>query len=161
MILMRQGQATVASAWGEDISRRPGRDKLPVANLFADEIARRYSSTHFTVNGKSVLECSLNIGVVEYASHPDPRELIDRAQRALREKQNPSKRSGAVARSFSGIVETASRFSELGSSATSEPATQASTGCFWSRRREPSLSTASDHRRPSPEDRRRKSGHRM
>lgn len=61
--------------------------KLPAANLFADEIARRYSSTHFTVNGKSVLECSLNIGVVEYDGHPDPRELINRAQRALRERR--------------------------------------------------------------------------
>ena len=60
---------------------------LPAANQFADEIARRYSSAHFTVNDKSVLECTLNIGVVEYDGHPDPRELINRAQRALWERK--------------------------------------------------------------------------
>lgn len=60
---------------------------LAAANRFADEIARRYSSTHFTVNRKSVLECSLNIGVAEYDGHPDPRELINRTQRALWERK--------------------------------------------------------------------------
>lgn len=60
---------------------------LAAANRFAGQLAERYASTHFTVNGKAVLECSLSIGVIEYDGHPDPRELIDRAHRELSERK--------------------------------------------------------------------------
>ena len=61
--------------------------ELAAAKRFADEIAQRYTSTHFTVNGKTILNCSLNIGVVEYDGHPDPRDLVNRAQRALLDRK--------------------------------------------------------------------------
>jgi len=50
---------------------------------FARDIADRYAATHFTVNGQSVLDCSLIFGVAEFDGHPDPRELVSRTQRAL------------------------------------------------------------------------------
>lgn len=61
--------------------------ELADARRFARQLGERYTSTHFTVNGNAVLECSLNIGVVEYDGHPDPRELIGRVHRALSERK--------------------------------------------------------------------------
>jgi diguanylate cyclase len=73
--------------------------ELTAAQQFANEIAERYASTHFTVSGKSVLDCSLSIGVVEYDGHPDPRELINRAQRALFERKRKADRSSRAQQS--------------------------------------------------------------
>ncbi|CAM5308938.1 Diguanylate cyclase DosC [Afipia felis] len=92
VIVQRTAQMIFDAAQSSDSVFSMGREtflvirvetELPAAQRFADEIAERYASTHFTVNGKTVLECSLSIGVVEYDGHPDPRELINRAQKAL------------------------------------------------------------------------------
>lgn len=96
IIIQRTAQMIFDAARSSDSVFSMGREtflvvrvetELLAAKQFADEIARRYSSTHFTVNGKSVLECSLSIGVAEYDGHPDPRELVNRAQRALWERK--------------------------------------------------------------------------
>lgn len=54
------------------------------AAAFTQELVEGYAATHFEVNGQSVLDNSLSVGVVEHDGHPDPRHLIDRAALALR-----------------------------------------------------------------------------
>lgn len=58
------------------------------ATTFATSVADRYSATHFTVEGNPFFDNSLTFAVVEHDGHPDPRHLIMRAERALRER-NP------------------------------------------------------------------------
>lgn len=65
--------------------------ELVAAKRFVDEIAERYASTHFTIDGKTVRDCSLNVGAIEYDGHPDPRQLVNRAQQALLEQKTSRK----------------------------------------------------------------------
>jgi diguanylate cyclase len=54
------------------------------ATLFARGLVERYAATHFSIDGQTLLENSLNIGVIECDGHPDPRRLIDQVANALR-----------------------------------------------------------------------------
>ncbi|MCO5090402.1 GGDEF domain-containing protein [Bosea sp. (in: a-proteobacteria)] len=54
------------------------------ATAFARGIVERYAATHFSIDGQTLLENTLNVGVIEYDGHPDPRRLVDQVADALR-----------------------------------------------------------------------------
>jgi diguanylate cyclase len=63
------------------------------AAAFAREMADAYAATHFNVEGRSILNNSLNFAIVPYDGHPDPRYLIERAESALRQARGQSRRN--------------------------------------------------------------------
>ncbi|ACI93923.1 putative ggdef family protein [Afipia carboxidovorans OM5] len=96
IIVQRTAQLIFDSTRTSDSVFSMGRETFLVvyveANLLAAKqlakfITDRYATTHFSVNGETVLDCSLSVGVVEYDGHPDPRELVNRAQRVLLEEK--------------------------------------------------------------------------
>jgi diguanylate cyclase len=65
---------------------RVGTDGREAA-VFARSIVESYAATHFSVDGQTILENTLNIGVIEYDGHPDPRRLVDQVANALRNEK--------------------------------------------------------------------------
>lgn len=97
VIVRRTAQMIFAASRSSDSVFSMGRElflilqvetELAAARQFADQLADRYASTHFVVDGRTIFDCSLNIAVVEYDGHPDPKELISRAQHVLREQRS-------------------------------------------------------------------------
>ena len=65
---------------------RVGTDAREAA-VFARSIVESYAATHFSIDGRTVLQNTLNIGVIEYDGHPDPRRLVDQVANALRNEK--------------------------------------------------------------------------
>jgi diguanylate cyclase len=65
---------------------RVGTDAREAA-VFARSIVESYAATHFSIDGKTVLKNTLNVGVIEYDGHPDPRRLVDQVANALRNEK--------------------------------------------------------------------------
>ncbi len=65
---------------------RVGNDAREAA-VFARSIVESYAATHFSIDGQTVLQNSLNVGVIEYDGHPDPRRLVDQVANALRNEK--------------------------------------------------------------------------
>jgi len=57
------------------------------AGAFARSIVDSYAATHFSIDGQTVLKNTLNVGVIEYDGHPDPRRLVDQVANALRNEK--------------------------------------------------------------------------
>lgn len=65
---------------------RVGADAREAA-VFARSIVESYAATHFSIDGQTVLKNTLNVGVIEYDGHPDPRRLVDQVANALRNEK--------------------------------------------------------------------------
>ncbi|WP_306227573.1 GGDEF domain-containing protein [Bosea beijingensis] len=65
---------------------RVGTDGREAA-VFARSIVESYAATHFSIDGQTVLKNTLNVGVIEYDGHPDPRRLVDQVANALRNEK--------------------------------------------------------------------------
>lgn len=65
---------------------RVGTDAREAA-VFARSIVDSYAATHFSIDGQTVLKNTLNVGVIEYDGHPDPRRLVDQVANALRNEK--------------------------------------------------------------------------
>ncbi len=65
---------------------RVGSDAREAA-AFARSIVDSYAATHFSIDGQTVLKNTLNVGVIEYDGHPDPRRLVDQVANALRNEK--------------------------------------------------------------------------
>lgn len=65
---------------------RVGSDGREAA-VFARSIVESYAATHFSIDGQTVLQNTLNLGVIEYDGHPDPRRLVDQVANALRNEK--------------------------------------------------------------------------
>lgn len=65
---------------------RVGSDAREAA-VFARSIVESYAATHFSIDGQTVLKNTLNVGVIEYDGHPDPRRLVDQVANALRNEK--------------------------------------------------------------------------
>jgi diguanylate cyclase len=65
---------------------RVGTDAREAA-VFARSIVESYAATHFSIDGKTILKNTLNVGVIEYDGHPDPRRLVDQVANALRNEK--------------------------------------------------------------------------
>lgn len=65
---------------------RVGTDAREAA-VFARSIVESYAATHFSIDGRTVLQNTLNVGVIEYDGHPDPRRLVDQVANALRNEK--------------------------------------------------------------------------
>lgn len=65
---------------------RVGNDAREAA-VFARGIVESYAATHFSIDGQTVLQNTLNVGVIEYDGHPDPRRLVDQVANALRNEK--------------------------------------------------------------------------
>ncbi|GEM_PF-2559830 len=65
---------------------RVGSDAREAA-VFARGIVESYAATHFSIDGKTVRKNTLNVGVIEYDGHPDPRRLVDQVANALRNEK--------------------------------------------------------------------------
>ena len=65
---------------------RVGTDAREAAT-FARGIVQSYAATHFSINGQTVLQNTLKVGVIEYDGHPDPRRLVDKVANALRNEK--------------------------------------------------------------------------
>lgn len=65
---------------------RVGTDAREAA-VFARSIVESYAATHFSVDGQTILKNTLNVGVIEYDGHPDPRRLVDQVANALRNEK--------------------------------------------------------------------------
>lgn len=65
---------------------RVGADAREAA-VFARSIVESYAATHFSIDGQTVLQNTLNVGVIEYDGHPDPRRLVDQVANALRNEK--------------------------------------------------------------------------
>ncbi len=65
---------------------RVGADAREAA-VFARSIVESYAATHFSIEGQTVLQNTLNVGVIEYDGHPDPRRLVDQVANALRNEK--------------------------------------------------------------------------
>jgi diguanylate cyclase len=65
---------------------RVGSDAREAA-AFARSIVDSYAATHFSIDGQTVLQNTLNVGVIEYDGHPDPRRLVDQVANALRNEK--------------------------------------------------------------------------
>ena len=65
---------------------RVGADAREAA-VFARSIVESYAATHFSIEGQTVLQNTLKVGVIEYDGHPDPRRLVDQVANALRNEK--------------------------------------------------------------------------